>query len=126
MMRRLTIPPLILAMGLSAGCASARRAGSATKDTTVAAGREVGHKTEDVAEKVADKTSDATITAAVKAKFAKDKTVDASNIDVDTKNNNVTLNGTVKSQAEADQAVALARSVEGVKDVTPRLTVQSR
>ena len=126
MMRSLTIPALILAIGLSAGCASARRAGAATKDTTVAAGREVGHKTEDVAEKVADKTSDATITAAVKAKFARDKTVDASNIDVDTKDNNVTLNGTVKSQTEADQAVALARSVEGVKDVTPHLTVQSR
>ena len=126
MIKNITIPGLILALGLSAGCASARRTGSATKDATVAAGREVGDKTEDVAEKVGDTTADATITAAVKMKLAKDRTVDASRIDVDTKNHEVTLNGTVKSKAEADQAVSLARTVEGVKAVTPRLTIRTQ
>ena len=89
-------------------------------------GREAGDKTEDVAEKVADTTTDATITAAVKMKFAADKTVDASKIDVDTKHNLVTLTGTVKSKVAADKAVALAKSVEGVKGVTPQLTIKSQ
>src|SRR5262245_21007913 len=55
---------LLLAISIGAGCASARRTGAATKDATVAAGKEVGDKTEDVAETVGEKTTDATITAA--------------------------------------------------------------
>jgi hyperosmotically inducible protein len=116
---------LLLAVSICGGCASARRTGAATKDATVAAGQEVGDKTEDVAEKVGETTSDATITAAVKMKFASDKAVDALNINVDTKDGHVTLTGTVNTKAEADRAVALARTVEGVKGVTPRLTIRS-
>ena len=78
-----------------------------------------------MAEKVGEKTSDATITAAVKMKFASDKAVDALKIDVDTKDGRVTLTGTVNTKAEADRAVVLARTVEGVKSVTPRLTIKS-
>jgi len=120
---------LSLVLAFSAACATARKTGSTAKDATVAAGRQVGDKTEDAAHKtgeaakaVGEKTDDATTTSAVKMKFAADKTVDASNINVDTKDGNVTLTGMVKSQAEADKAIALARSVEGVKSVTPRLT----
>ena len=126
MNRLVAFPVVLLAIWLSVGCASARRSGSAAKDATVATGREVGDKTEDVAEKVAEKTTDATITAAVKMKFAADKTVDALKIDVDTKDNLVTLTGTVNSKAEAEKAVALAKSVEGVKGVTPQLSVKSQ
>jgi osmotically-inducible protein OsmY len=126
MNRFVAFPIVLLAMWLSVGCASARRSGSAAKDATVAAGREVGDKTEDVAEKVGEKTTDSTITAAVKMKFAADKTVDASKIDVDTKDNLVTLTGTVRSKAAADKAVALAKTVEGVKGVTPHLTVKTQ
>jgi osmotically-inducible protein OsmY len=126
MNRFLAFPIALLAIWLSVGCASARRTGTAAKDATVAAGREVGDKTEDVAEKVGEKTADATITAAVKMKFAADKTVDASKIDVDTKDKLVTLTGTVKTKVEADKAVALAKSVEGVKGVTPHLTINSQ
>jgi hyperosmotically inducible periplasmic protein len=125
MSRRYVLPVLLLAVAFSMACASTRRAGSTTKDATVAAGREVGDKTKDVAEKVGEKTADATITSAVKMKFAKDKTVDALHIDVDTKDGNVTLTGDVKSKTEADQAVALARDVEGVKSVTPHLTIKN-
>jgi hyperosmotically inducible periplasmic protein len=126
MARLVAFPALLLAIWLSVGCASARRSGTAVKDATVAAGQEVGDKTEDVAEKVGDKTSDATITAAVKMKFAADKTVDAFKIDVDTSDNHVTLTGTVNTKAEANQAIALARSIEGVKGVTPRLTIKNQ
>jgi osmotically-inducible protein OsmY len=67
---------------------------------------------------------DAGITTAVKAKFAADDVVKASTIDVDTENGIVTLNGTVASTKESTRAVALAKEVDGVKDVRNRLTVQ--
>ena len=67
---------------------------------------------------------DATITSAVKMRFAKDETVKAFAINVDTKNGDVTLTGTVKSQAEADRAIELARGIEGVKNVTSNLTIK--
>src|SRR5262245_60437455 len=47
--------------------------------------------------------SDARITSEVKLKFAADDTVKALNIDVDTNNGFVTLNGTVNSKAELQQ-----------------------
>ena len=126
MTRLLVFPIVLLTIWISVGCSSARRTGAAAKDASVATGREVGDKTEDVAQKVGEKTTDATITAAVKMKFAADKTVDASKIDVDTKDNLVTLTGTVHSKAAADKAVTLAKSVEGVKGVTPQLTIKSQ
>jgi hyperosmotically inducible periplasmic protein len=128
---------VLVTLIFAGACSSARRTGSTVKDATVATGREVGDKTEDAAEVVADKTADAaeglaettadaTITSAVKMKFAADKTVEALAIDVDTNNGNVTLTGTVKSKAEADKAVLLARGVEGVKSVTPKLTIATQ
>jgi hyperosmotically inducible periplasmic protein len=67
---------------------------------------------------------DATITAGVKLKFAKDDLVRAYKIDVDTKDGMVTLTGTVKSEAEAKRAIALAESEEGVKRVSSVLQVK--
>lgn len=59
-------------------------------------------------------------------KFANDKTVDAWDINVDTKDGHVTLTGTVNSRAEYDKAISIARSVDGVKSVTPRLTIKQK
>ena len=133
MSRNYSITILLLTLAFTVACSSARRTGSTVKDATVATGQEIGDKaegladkTEDAAEIVADKTSDATITSAIKMKFAADKTVEALAIDVDTSNGNVTLTGTVKSHVEADQAVRLAKSVEGVKNVTPRLKISAQ
>ena len=59
---------------------------------------------------VSTKLSDAIITAKVKAQFAKDKGVSATDIKFETDNNGlVQLSGTAKSQAEADQAVKLLK-----------------
>ena len=68
--------------------------------------------------------SDAALTAAVKGKLAGDPVVSALRIDVDTEKQVVTLSGEVRSQAEKDQAIKLARQVEGVKDVVDRLTIK--
>lgn len=67
--------------------------------------------------------TDAGITTKVKSKLAADDTVKAYQIDVDTKDKVVTLSGNVDNQAAKDQAVALARSTEGVADVVDNITV---
>src|SRR5690349_22478181 len=54
---------------------------------------------------------DATITSRVKTRFAKDPTVSAMRISVETMQGVVQLRGFAKNQAERDQAGQLARSV---------------
>lgn len=61
--------------------------------------------------------NDALITTAIKAKMVADKTVSASNITVTTENGIVTLSGDVKSKAEADAAIDIASTTEGVVDI---------
>jgi osmotically-inducible protein OsmY len=60
---------------------------------------------------------DTTITTKVKADFVADKTVDASNIKVETYKGTVQLSGFAKSQAEINRAVQIARNVTGVQSV---------
>jgi hyperosmotically inducible periplasmic protein len=122
---------MALLIVFGAACGAARRSGSTVKDATVAAGKEAGDKTEDAAQATANAgkelartVDDATITSAIKMKFAKDETVKAFDINVDTKNGNVTLTGQVGSETEASRAVMLARGVEGVRNVTSNLTVK--
>ncbi len=74
-------------------------------------------------EKVADATADAALTAAVKTKFLADSSIAGLKIDVDTKDNVVTLSGTVASAAEKRRAVEVARETDGVKKVVDRLKV---
>ena len=68
-------------------------------------------------------TGDAGITSAVKAKLLADSMVSGLRIDVDTEDGVVTLTGMVKSKAEADRAVMLARSTENVTRVVNNLKV---
>jgi hyperosmotically inducible protein len=70
--------------------------------------------------------TDPNITAQVKAKLLADPDVAGLRIDVDTKDQVVTLTGTVRTQAEEVRALQLAREVEGVTRVTDQLTVQAR
>ena len=73
---------------------------------------------------VATKLSDSVITTKVKAEFAKDKTVSATDIKVDTDSNGlVELSGTAKSKAEADKAVAITKSVKGVTSVKDKIVI---
>jgi hyperosmotically inducible protein len=111
---------LTLMLGFSFSCRTAKNTGTAIKEGTTEAAQEVGEKAEDVGKKV----EDGSITAAIKMKLANDETVSASKIDVDTKDGLVTLNGTVSTQTEADRAISLARTVDGVKDVRSNLIVE--
>jgi len=67
--------------------------------------------------------SDTGITTAVKTKMAADDIVKASEINVDTHNHVVTLNGTVGSQSEKERAVLIARDTNGVSSVVDDLIV---
>lgn len=67
--------------------------------------------------------SDAGITTSVKAQMAADDTVKASEINVDTHNHVVTLNGTVGSQAEKERAMQIARDTKGVTNVVDDVVV---
>ena len=63
------------------------------------------------------------ITSSLKTKFLADPDVAALKIDVDTTNGVVTLTGNVKTAAERDEALRIARESEGVKSVVDRLKV---
>lgn len=69
---------------------------------------------------------DSVITTRIKAAMAKDKQVSALKIKVDTDDKGVvTLSGKARSKAEADKAVLLAHSVEGVVSVHNNIQVSA-
>jgi len=69
---------------------------------------------------------DASITAAVKTKFIADPAISGLSIDVDTKDNVVTLSGGVRSDAERKQAVEIAEKTNGVKSVVDHLKIEKK
>ena len=73
---------------------------------------------------VGQTVDDATITARVKTTLLNDPDVAGLRIDVDTFQGVVTLSGGVKSPAERDKAMAIARKTQGVKDVKSTLQIQ--
>jgi osmotically-inducible protein OsmY len=72
---------------------------------------------------VGETIDDATITTRVKTAMLNDQAVGGLGIDVDTFKGVVTLSGRVKSQAEKNQAVAIARRTSGVVEVKDALQV---
>ncbi len=68
--------------------------------------------------------SDSMITTKIKAKLAEEKLASAVHIKVDTDNKGVvTLSGTANTREEANKAVSIARSVEGVATVENNIKV---
>ena len=84
---------------------------------------DLSDRARDAANEAGAKITDAAITAAVKSKLIADKMVSGLKIEVDTDNAVVTLKGTVKSQAEANQAVRLAKETKAVERVVSELKV---
>jgi hyperosmotically inducible protein len=75
--------------------------------------------------KTGERISDGWITAKINWFFVGEDRLKGSRIDVDTKDNVVTLKGTVASQAGRLRAVELAKSADGVKRVVDQLTVST-
>ena len=82
-------------------------------------------KKEGMIPRVKEITEDTTITGKVKGEFAKDKTVSALGIHVDTNKGVVTLSGNAKSREEAEKAVAIAKSTAGVSSVKNEIKITS-
>ena len=74
--------------------------------------------------KTGEKITDAWITTKVKWFFVGEDALKDSDINVDTKDNVVTLKGTVKSAAGKTRAVQLAKNTDGVKQVVDQLMVK--
>jgi osmotically-inducible protein OsmY len=74
--------------------------------------------------KAGEKITDAWITTKVNWFFVGEDVLDGSDIDVDTKDNVVTLKGTVRSEAARARAKALAERTDGVKSVRDELVVR--
>ena len=111
---------------------AAGTAGTVDRDTTTMdekaaeKGREAKEKAGDAAKTAGTVATDAAVTTAVKSKLLADPDVGGLKIDVDTRDGNVTLTGTVATAAEKAQAVKIARATDGVKHVVDNLKVGAR
>ena len=95
-------------------------------EKTVDASKKVAGKTKDVFSKSGEKITDGWITSRIKTKFMADDTLQASAINVDTRDHVVTLKGAVPTEAARIKAMDLAKEVEGVDRVVDALKVTSR
>jgi hyperosmotically inducible protein len=77
-----------------------------------------------VTQSVKETVADSVITTKIKTEYAKDKLVDMLDITVETDDKGVvTLSGTAKSKAQADQAAKIARETKGVTSVKNNLKI---
>ena len=86
-------------------------------------GAEVGAKTAEAANRAGEVLSEGALTAKIKSKMALDDLVQARSINVTTSGHVVTLSGSVRSTAERDRAIQLARETAGVTQVVDHLSV---
>lgn len=90
--------------------------------------REIGADVRDKTAQAADATmraiEDGRLTSKIKAKMALDDSVKALALDVDTTGSVVTVRGEVRSEAERQRALALARETDGVKQVIDQIRVR--
>lgn len=98
--------------------------GTAADKTSEAAGT-AADKTKEAASKTADAASDTWVTTKVKTKIVRDKALKGSSIEVSTNNGIVTLTGTVTTDAQRQHAIAVAKTIKGVKDVEDKTTVSA-
>ncbi|HBM9790481.1 TPA: molecular chaperone OsmY [Escherichia albertii] len=120
-MTRLKISKTLLAVMLTSAIAT----GSAFADNNVQTGAETaGQKVDSSMSKVGNFMDDSTITAKVKAVLVDHDNIKSTDISVKTDQKVVTLSGFVESQAQAEEAVKAAKSVEGVVSVSDKLHVR--
>ena len=98
-------------------------AGRTGAEAAKRAGEQISQKTAEAAKTAEEALSDGALTAKIKAKMALDDTVKARDLSVHTVDGVVTVTGTVRSSAERDRGLALARETNGVRRVEDRITV---
>ncbi|MBU4681986.1 molecular chaperone OsmY [Cedecea davisae] len=116
-----TLLAVVLGSVLASGSAFAEET---LANKTEATADSAGKKIDSSMSKVGDFMDDSGITAKVKAALVDDKNIKSTDISVKTEKKVVTLSGFVESQAQAEQAVATAKKVEGVSSVSDKLHVR--
>jgi hyperosmotically inducible periplasmic protein len=132
---------LASAIGVVSACApkeedQAKKVVQEIEDKTKEIAEKAADKTKEVASDVADKSkeivsatgeaiTDGWITTKLKAKFADEKLLKDSKIDIDTNNHVVTLKGTVGSDAAKRRAATIAQGTEGVVNVVNQVVVKA-
>ncbi len=101
-------------------------AGKSGVEQVKRAGEEISQKTAAAAKTAGEVLSDGALTTKIKAKMGLDDTVKALDLNVDTIDGVVTVTGKVRSTAERDRALALARETNGVRQVIDRIVLQPR
>ena len=96
-----------------------------TGDKMANAADRAGDKMANAADKAGDKVDDAAITTKVKTALMAEPGLRSLEINVDTRDNVVTLNGTVDSQEKKQRAMQIAQGIEGVKSVSDNLVVKA-
>jgi hyperosmotically inducible protein len=138
LVRAFIVVLIVVAAGfLLLGYWTGSRAGSARIDSQPAVGTsgvdvqrarergaEIGERAAVATKKMENAVGDAALTTKIKAKMALDDNVKARAIDVTTDGSTVTLSGTVRSEAERDRALTLARETAGVSRVIDHLQVR--
>lgn len=134
--RTMTLAAAALALiaGLSAcdNPGPAESAGKKIDQTATAAGKSINNAAERMGDKIGEQGAkagvaieDSEITAKIKAAIFAEPGLKTLQINVDTIKGNVTLSGTVDSQASGDRARLLASAVTGVRDVQNNLVDKS-
>ncbi|SEK54673.1 hyperosmotically inducible protein [Kosakonia sacchari] len=124
-MTKLKISKTLLAVVLGSVVASGSAfAANTTTDKAQNAASSAGEKIDSSMTKVGGFMDDSSITAKVKAALVDHESVKSTDISVKTDNKVVTLSGFVESQAQAEQAVSVAKGVEGVASVSDKLHVR--
>jgi Predicted periplasmic or secreted lipoprotein len=124
-MTRPKISKSLLAIAL--GCivtSGSAFAENTTMDKAQSAATSTGEKIDSSMNKVGNFMDDSAITAKVKAALVDDKNIKSTDISVKTERSVVTLSGFVESQTQAEQAVSVAKGVEGVTSVSDKLHVR--
>ena len=98
----------------------------ALSDGVVKGAKVVGNKTKDGVSKTGEVMTDAWITSRVSARFVNEDTLKNSDINVDTNDHIVTLEGTVPTAAGRARAGVVARQTEGVRRVVNNLIVAAK
>ena len=124
-MTGLKISKTLLAVMLTSAVATGSAyAENSTTDKTHSGVESAGQKVDSSMNKVGNFMDDSTITAKVKAALVDHDSIKSTDISVKTDQKVVTLSGFVESQAQAEEAVKVAKGVEGVTSVSDKLHVR--
>lgn len=124
-MTGLKISKTLLAVMLTSAVATGSAyAENSTTDKTQSGVESAGQKVDSSMNKVGNFMDDSTITAKVKAALVDHDSIKSTDISVKTDQKVVTLSGFVESRAQAEEAVKVAKGVEGVTSVSDKLHVR--